>query len=83
MPAFLKWSILLFLYLVPCILTLPTTTDLRLPGKAVGGIVLPRAGIQKATVPTSKLTGGLFWTVTANVNGQDVVIMVDTGSSDL
>lgn len=79
----LRWGIVSCLQLASYGSTLPTILGNQISQEPATGLVLPRAGAQSATVPATKLTSGLYWWVNANVNGQDVKVMVDTGSSDL
>jgi predicted aspartyl protease len=83
MRSSLRWSIVSCLQLASYSAALPTIIGDLISQEPARSVILPRAGAQAATVPTTKLTGGLYWWVTANVNGQDVKVMVDTGSSDL
>lgn len=83
MRSSLRWSIVLCLQLASYNAALPTMNGDPIPQEPASSIALPRAGAQSATVPVTKITGGLYWWVTATVNGQDVKVMVDTGSSDL
>jgi len=83
MRSSLRWSIVSCLQLFSCSAALPTMGGDPISQESARSVMIQRAGAQAATVPTTKLTGGLYWWVIANVNGQDVKVMVDTGSSDL
>lgn len=83
MRSSLRWSIVSYLQLTPYSAALPATFGDPNPHNPGTSVVLPRAVARIATVPATKLTGGLYWLVDAKVNGQDVKVMVDTGSSDL
>ena len=83
MPSFMKWSTVFWLQLATCILARPTTPGDKNTEEASSSALFPRAGTETASVAVSKLVGGLYWLVIASVNGRDVTVMVDTGSSDL
>lgn len=86
MHSLVLWNTFFSLHLFSLSLALPTTNDPILPNELPGKALLPRASKKTSTVPVSNIRRGglyLYWSVIANVNGEDVEVIADTGSSDL
>lgn len=85
-----KWNLVLLFQLFSYICALPTAFNHHTRTEAAAVDILPKPVARRyydnttASITASMLLpAALYWHVTALVNGQEMALMVDTGSLDL
>lgn len=73
--------VLCLILLTPSSAFLTTISDAI--GETASNAHAPPLRGKTASVVVNQVGSGLFWSVNASVNGQNVAVMLDTGSSDL